>query len=298
MRVDLASAPVSWGILIKGMENVPPYNQVLDEIREAGYTGTELGAYGYLPLDPDLLRDELQRRGLQLLSSFVPITLVDPQSRPTQYDEAITTARFLSELGCEWMVLSDALFVDEVRSSRAGRIRPEDGLDEAGWERFTHHTNEFAWRMRDEFGLKTVFHPHCGTLIEAPWEVDTLLSRTDPDLVGLCLDTGHALYGGDDPVDLLHRWAPRVRYLHLKDCDRTILEQIRASEGDYFAGVRAGVFPELGQGSVDFTAFLAGLREHNFEGWAVVEQDILHGSGINPLESARRNLQYLKSVGF
>ncbi|HZS91718.1 MAG TPA: sugar phosphate isomerase/epimerase [Chloroflexota bacterium] len=298
MRVDLATAPVSWGILIKGMENVPPYPQVLDEMREAGYTGTELGAYGYLPLDPELLRSELRRRNLHLLSSFVPVTLVDPQSRPTQYEEAITTARFLAEMGCEWIVLSDALFVDEVRSRRAGRIRPEDGLDESGWQSVIHHTNAFGRRMRDEFGLKTVVHPHVGTFIEAPWEVDRLLSSTDPELVGLCLDTGHAIYGGDDPVALLERWAPRVRYLHLKDCDKTVLERIRASEGDYFAGVRSGVFPELGKGSVDFPGFLAGLRQHNFEGWAVVEQDILHGSGMNPLNSAKHNLHYLKSIGF
>jgi inosose dehydratase len=250
------------------MENVPPYPQVLDEMREAGYTGTELGAYGYLPLDPELLRSELRRRNLHLLSSFVPVTLVDPQSRPTQYEEAITTARFLAEMGCEWIVLSDALFVDEVRSRRAGRIRPEDGLDESGWQSVIHHTNAFGRRMRDEFGLKTVVHPHVGTFIEAPWEVDRLLSSTDPELVGLCLDTGHAIYGGDDPVALLERWAPRVRYLHLKDCDKTVLERIRASEGDYFAGVRSGVFPELGKGSVDFPGFLAGLRQHNFEGWA------------------------------
>ncbi len=298
MHIYLATAPVSWGVLLKDTPNVPPYPRVLDEIAAAGYTGTELGAYGYLPLDPELLRHELAQRGLHLLSSFVPINLVDPQRRPDEYEEGITSARFLATMGCEWIVLSDALFVDPRRAERAGRIRPEDGLDGEDWQRFVRHADEFARRMRDEFGLKTVYHPHVGAYVESLQEVDRLMEQTDPALLGLCLDTGHATYGGDDAVALYRRWAERVRYLHLKDCDRTVLERIRAAGGSYFDGVQAGVFPELGRGSVDFPALLAELTAHDFEGWAVVEQDILPEQGADALASAQRNRAYLRSIGF
>lgn len=298
MDIRLATAPVSWGVLLKDTPNVPPYPGVLDEIAAAGYSGTELGAYGYLPLDPDLLRNELEQRRLHLLSSFVPINLVDPRQRPDEYQEAITVAGFLSTMGCEWIVLSDALFVAPRRAERAGRIRPDDGLDAGQWDHFVRHTEEFARRMRDEFGLKTVYHPHVGAYVETPGEVDTLLERTDPALVGLCLDTGHATYGGDDPIALYRRWADRVRYLHLKDCDRAVLARIRSAGGSYFDGVQAGVFPELGQGSVDFPALLAELTARDFDGWAVVEQDVLPEQGGDPLASAQRNRAYLRSIGF
>jgi inosose dehydratase len=220
MHVELATGPVSWGVLLKDTPNVPPYAQVLDEMQAAGYMGTELGPYGYLPLQPGLLRRELAQRDLHLLSAFVPINLINPAARREEYEEGLTVACFLAEMGCEWIVLSDALFANERRARRAGCIRPEDGLDDAGWDSFTRNVQEFARRMRDELGLKTVHHPHVGAYVETPQEVDTLLSRTDPELIGLCLDTGHAVYGGDDPVTLYQRWAERVRYLHLKDVIR------------------------------------------------------------------------------
>jgi len=297
MEIRIATAPVSWGVLLKDTPHVPPWEQTLDEIQQAGYTGTELGPYSYLPLDQDLLKVELDQRGLTLLSAYVPINLRDPQLRPDEYQEGLTTARFLSQMGCEWLVLSDALFVDDHRANRAGRIRPEDGLSGADWQRFVQNTDDIARRVLDEFGLKTVYHPHVGAYVESPQEVDRFLADTDSDFVGLCLDTAHSMYGGDDPVDLCRRAGSRVRYLHLKECDRATLEEVRANEWDYFRAVEVGVFPELGQGSVDFAGMLEVLKELDYQGWAVVEQDILPETGADPLASARRNLDFLQEIG-
>jgi inosose dehydratase len=88
-----------------------------------------------------------------------------------------------------------------------------------------------------------------------------------------------------------------VRYLHLKDCSQPIRQRVLADGGDYFDGVKAGVFPELGKGSVDFPALLKVLDSLNFDGWAVVEQDILPGPSADPLAIAKRNLAYLRSIG-
>jgi inosose dehydratase len=297
MHIRLASAPVSWGVLLKDTPNVPPYGPVLDEIRAAGYAGTELGPYGYMPMQADRLRRELAERGLTLLSAYVQVNLSDPQANQAVYDEAMQVTHFLHEMGCQWMVLSDLLFAPDSRSKRAGRIRPEDGLQGQAWTAFVRNAQAFARQMREEYGLKTVYHPHVGAWVESPQEVDRFLSETDPDLIGLCLDTGHAMYGGDDPVDLCRRWGSRVRYLHLKDCSQPIRQRVLASDGDYFDGVKAGVFPELGKGSVDFPALLKVLDGLNFDGWAVVEQDILPGTGADPLASAKRNLAYLRSIG-
>ncbi len=297
MEIKLASAPVSWGVIMKDTPNVPPWEKVLKEISEAGYKGTELGPYDYLPQDKDALQARLDELGLSLLSAYVQINLVDPPARQEEYDETLATSQLLSEMDCEWVVLSDALFASDNRAARAGRVRPEDGLSGEEWKSFATNANAYGKLALEEYGLKAVYHPHVGAYVEAPEEVNRLLNDTDPAYVNLCLDTAHCMYGGGDPVDVCRRWSSRVKYLHLKECDKAVLDSIHANEWDYFKGVEVDVFPELGKGSVDFTGLLDVLKEMDYEGWAVVEQDIIPGSGIDPLASAKRNLAYLRETG-
>lgn len=297
MTVHIATAPVSWGVIMKDTPNVPPWKQVLTEIAEAGYTGTELGPYGFLPQDKALLQSTLDQLGLTLLSAFVQINLVDPSAKQDEYDETIRSSKLLSEFGCEWVVLSDALFVNENRARRAGRIRPEDGLTDEQWETFIQSANNYGKLALEEYGLKAVYHPHVGAWVETGEEVDRLMNETDDRYINLCLDTAHCMYGGDDPIDLARRWGSRIKYLHLKECDKAVLETVRANEWDYFKGVEENVFPELGKGSVDFPALLDVLNIMNYDGWAIVEQDILPDSGIDALECAKRNRAYLESIG-
>jgi inosose dehydratase len=298
MEIKIATAPVSWGVVMKDTPNVPPYSQVLDEMREAGYTGTELGPYGYLPQDKNQLHDELDSRGLHLLSAYVQVNFIDPHTQFEVYKEALTTVRLLSEMDCKLVTLSDSLFASNLRAERAGKVRPEDGLDGAGWSSFVKNVNEFAKMCDQDLGLKSAFHPHVGGWIETAEEVDRLMSETDATYVGMCPDTAHTVYGGHDPVKLISRWPDRIRQLHIKECDKAVLAEVLARDGDYFDGVTSNVFPELGKGSVDFQAFHKTLTEIDFSGWAVIEQDILPDSGINALESARYNLEFLKNAGW
>ena len=299
MNIRLATAPVSWGVLLKDTPNVPPWHQVLAEMQQSGYVGTELGPYGFLPLDKDLLQETLDKHGLTLLSAYVQIYFANPDFNPESYQETVTTAKFLSEMGCEWIVLSDLLLVDENRSKRAGRIRPEDGLQGDDWKAFVKNVDEFAQRALDEWGLKSAFHPHVGAFIETEAEVNRLMEETNPDVVGLCLDTAHLMYGGSDPVELTRKWGSRVNYLHLKECDGDKLQQVRDNEWDYFKGVEIGVFPEIGQGSVDFAGLLDVLKDINFDGWAIIEQDIIADDpNVNAMESAIRNREYLENLGY
>jgi len=297
MEIRIATAPVSWGVIMKDTPNVPPWKQVLTQIAEAGYNGTELGPYGFLPQDKALLQTTLGELGLTLLSAYVQINLVDIGAKQDEYDETMRTTKLLSELGCEWVVLSDALFFNKNRFQRAGRIRSEDGLTNEQWETFSKNANDYGKLALEEYGLRTVYHPHVGAWVEAGAEVDRLMNETDDKYVNLCLDTAHCMYGGDDPIDLSKRWGSRLTYLHLKECDKAVLDTVRANEWDYFKGVEMNVFPELGKGSVNFPALLDVLRDLDFDGWAIVEQDILPDSGINALESAKRNRAYLESIG-
>jgi len=295
MQVRIATAPVSWGVLMKDTPNVPPYSQVLDEIQEAGYVGTELGPYGYLPFDIPKLRDDLEGRGLTLTSAFTIFNFLAGQEDETVYREALETAQVLSAMGCQYIVLSDVLFVEDNRAARAGRIRREDSLGDAEWDQAAKNVDAFARVVYEEFGMKSAAHPHVGGYLETDFEIDALLERTDPELVGLCFDMAHIAYGGGDPVAVLDKWRDRAWYLHIKECNGEVREEVIGRGGDYYDGVSSGVFPELGRGTVDWHGINRILHEVGFDGWGTVEQDILPEMGIDALASAKRNRAFLET---
>ncbi|MCZ7573831.1 MAG: TIM barrel protein [Ardenticatenaceae bacterium] len=304
--IRVANAPCSWGRLeFEGLEGEwIGYQQMLDELVETGYTGTELGDWGFMPTDPTALRTELERRHLTLLGAFVPVALKDGEAHARGEAQALKVARLLAAVaGADnpFIVLADDNGGDPIRTKHAGRVTAELGLDEAGWRVFTQGAEQIARAVRDETGLRTVFHHHCAGYVETPEEIARFLEMTDPTLLGLVFDTGHYTYGAglgnDRPVRKgLDRFADRIWYVHFKDCHGGVAARARAEGWDYFEAVRHGVFCELGQGQVDFPAVVAWLRDHGYRGWIVVEQDVLPGMGT-PKESAWRNREYLASIG-
>jgi inosose dehydratase len=296
----IANAPCSWGVLeFDWAGPAPSFCRVLDEMRATGYAGTELGDWGFLPTNPEALRGELRRRDLALIGAFVPVPLTHEERHQGGVDAALRVARLICavEERPPFIILSDDTARHPDRTRLAGRIRPEQGLGERGWVALARGANLIARRVYDETGLRTVFHHHCATFVETSAEITELMRRTDPALVGLCLDTGHAMFGGGDPAAILSRWRDRVWHVHLKDCDPAIRARAAAGEWDYQQSVRAGVFCELGRGSVDFPGVLTQLRDTGYDGWLVVEQDVLPSMGT-PAESAGRNRSYLHSLGY
>jgi inosose dehydratase len=280
------------------MDRAAPFARVLDEMAGAGYAGTELGDWGFMPTDPARLREELARRNLALLGAFVPVRLADERAHAPGLASAVRTARLLAAASGERpvIVLADDNGTDARRTSHAGRIAPDESLSPAEWSTFAAGAERIARAVGAETGLRTVLHPHCAGFVETPWEVDELMTRTDPAVLGLCFDSGHAAYGGDDPVALCHRHAGRIWHVHFKDCDRSIAARARDEAWDYFKAVRHGVFCELGQGGVDFAALARTLQENGYDDWIVVEQDVLPGMG-SPADSAGRNRQFLLRLG-
>jgi inosose dehydratase len=297
----IGNAPCSWGVLeFEADASAAPaaYPQVLDEIRDTGYVGTELGDWGFMPTDPVRLRDEIAARRLELMAAFVPVPLARADAHVAGAAAAIRTAGLLRDAaGTDaFVVLADDNAAVPIRERHAGRIRSEHGLTDAEWATFAEGANRIARDVREATGLRTVFHPHCGGYVETPSEIDALMARTDPALLGLCFDTGHTLYGGGDPLAVLERHAPRVWHVHFKDCDTNVARTARDHELGYLAAVRSRLFSELGTGGVDFPAIVSALKRHGYQGWIVVEQDVFPGYG-SPAESARRNRQYLRSLG-
>jgi inosose dehydratase len=298
MPIKIASAPVSWGIYeFKGIEPKFPYTQVLDEIAGTGYTGMELGPWGYMPTDPDVLRAELEKRNLQLLSSFVPVKLVDANAHGEAEAFALMVGKLLAALGAQYVVLADDNGSVPELVQKAGK-RTGTMLSEAQWDVVGKGVNRIAQKIKDETGLGTVFHHHAGGYIETPEEVRELFKRTDADLVGLCLDTGHWHFGGGDALQAMQEYGERVWYLHLKDCDAAVHAKVRAENLNYMEAVAAGVFCELGKGVVDFPAVLAEMEKLGYDGWAIVEQDVLTDDKTAPKRISQANRDYLKSIGY
>lgn len=297
--IRVANAPCSWGALEFDLEGeTAGYARVLDEIRETGYNGTELGDWGFMPTDPKRLADELAARQLELLGAFVPVALANANKHATGCETARKTARLLRDAGFPdaRIVLADENGSDPRRTRHAGRIQPAHGLDDAAWKNFASGADRIAKAVRKETGLATVFHHHCAGYVETPEEISQLMARTDPDLVKLVLDTGHCAFGGGDPLAALKEFGPRITYMHFKDCHPGIADESRDKGWDYFESVKRGVFCELGKGGVDFPAVLEELCRQNYEGWIVVEQDVLPGMG-EPKTCARNNRAYLAQLG-
>jgi len=309
-QIRIANAPCSWGSLeFEGLEGKAiPYGQMLDELAATGYLGTELGDWGYMPTDPQRLSDELTRRGLMMLGAFVPVALKDAAAHEAGVAESVKIAHLLASVAekgkyeqLPFLALADDNGTDAVRTANAGRTSGEMSLTDRQWKVFARGAEHVAREVKLRTGLSTVFHHHCAGFVERPDEIARLLDMTDPDVLGLVFDTGHYAYGStnNDPsvvIEGLDRFAERIWYMHFKDCHPEVADSARGRGWDYFEAVRRGVFCELGQGCVDFPAVLNWLRQRDYDGWVVVEQDVLPGMG-SPKQSALRNRQYLRAKG-
>jgi inosose dehydratase len=299
MSMQVASAPVSWGI----MENIaPPENysadRVLDEIAEAGYSGTELGPYGFLPTTPGELLAALSKRKLTLCSAFIEMDLGNAARLEAGIATVLTSAKLISQAGARLLVLSDE--ITPARNAAAGR--PEVGNSLAWNDSELRNAKVAIGKIIDEcrtLGLRVAFHHHVGTHVETPEEIDKLFSLFSPADLGLCLDTGHYVYGGGDVLTYLERHVSRVWCVHLKDIYADKLSEARQQKLNFHDAVRHGVFAPLGKGSIDFSRVLALLKKGNFEGWLVVEADVLPG-GVGteaPLANAVAARELLRAHG-
>lgn len=299
--IKIANAPCSWGALEFDLEEKSEeigFEQVLDEIKETGYIGTELGDWGYMPTDPVQLRKEIENRGLELLGAFVPVALADVSKHDDGVLAALNVSKLMHSAGYEkaFIVLADDNGSIPERTQNAGRIESNMGLSDAQWRDYAHGAEKIAKAVKKAFGIRTVFHHHCAGYVETPQEIDKLLSLTDPKLLGLCLDMGHYAFGGGDPVEALRTYSDRIWHVHFKDFDPEIAKISKEANGDYFDAIKRGVFCELGKGGVDFEAIVALLFQIGYHDWIVVEQDILPGMG-NPKNCAQSNRDYITKLG-
>ena len=284
----IAAAPISWGICeVPGWGAMLPPERVLAEMRSLGLPATELGAPGFLPEAPADLTALLARYDLALVGGFVPLVLQDPAERPRMLERATQVADLFAAAGATRFVT--ALVQDDAWS------RPVT-LDADGMKRVAEglaRVDEICARA----GLLQVLHPHVGTLVETASDIDLALEHTD---VAWCLDTGHVVAGGVDPVAFAKTQADRVGHVHLKDVATATAQRVLNRELSLVAGVQEGLFTVLGEGDVPVDEVVLTLEEQGYQGWYVLEQDTalaeLPAENGGPIRDVERCLDYLRST--
>jgi inosose dehydratase len=302
--IVVANAPVSYGAfeLTVGIDpNVPDASMVLDEVAGAGYAGIDLGPVGYLG-DRDTLAGALEKRGLMLCGGFFELPFSDPAAMPAAirglgelfdvFDSVPPPRGRLKPMP----TLADAgSDLRRARPCQAARDRSL-GFDAEGWKRFAEGVEMAVATCRGR-GYEATLHHEPGTHIEAEWEIAKALELTS---IGLCLDTGHLLLGGGDPMRALSEWGDRINHVHLKDARQAIVDQIVREAAPVAEIWRRRAFCRLGEGDLMIDAVLERLRDH-YTGWLVVEQDVLpdpdRESG-RPALDQRANREFLRARGF
>jgi inosose dehydratase len=269
----LASAPCTWGVWERTVERpdlIPP-DRMLAAVRELGYEGIELGPPGYLGDGPDAVARLLAEYGPELAGAFAPLRIADADGFADDLAFLDATVEILAGAGATGPLVI-AADENDARLAVAGRpeARSATSLSPDELRRAAERVELAARRALDR-GVVATFHPHTGTWIESAEEVAALLDATDPDVVKLCVDTGHAVVGGSDPAELVRATRERIAHVHLKDVDPAVLALVRSQELTVEQAWERGLFCPFGEGAVDFAAVLAALE--GYDGWLVVEQD-------------------------
>ncbi len=280
----IGNAPCSWGI------NYPTGNAIswqtyLDEVAAAGYRGTELGPFGFLPKDKAVLGPELETRGLTLIGATHVHLFGERERAPELMATLRELAPLLADLGAKHLVI-----MDESAWYPAGK---EGVLDETGRRGLLATVREAQAVIEGEFGLKASFHPHVGTAVQFESQIDRLLEETEIDL---CFDTGHHAFWDQDPLTYMKKVWGRIAYMHLKNVDGSVRQRVLDRQLTIDASYGAGVMAPLPDGAVDIQAIMSFLEAQGFGGPVVVEQDVAENASETPLQLAKRNLDYVRAI--
>ena len=287
--MKLAGAPITWGICeVPGWGVQLPPERVLDEVALLGLSGMELGPPGFLPGDGAEVRAALGRRGLRLAGGFVTAVLHQTDQRTRALADIERQAALLARAGADVLVLAAAF-------GHTGYDRSAE-LSEPEWD-LLFEGLDAACAVGSRHGLATVLHPHYGTAVERAHQVARIVNRSD---IGLCIDTGHLMVGGADPVEVVRTAGSRIAHVHLKDVDAGLAARVRSGALGYRDAVRCGMYRPLGDGDVDLPAVLEQLTVRGYAGWYVLEQDVVldgaPAAGAGPLAAAARSIDFLTRI--
>ena len=288
-KVKLGIAPIAWtndDMPDLGAENT--FEQCVSEMALAGFTGCEVG--NKYPKDPAVLRKALELRGMEICNQWFSGFLL---TRPFEEVEAAFRSQlvFLQAMGAKIIGMSEQSY------SVQGQLNtPIFGhkyvMNDEEWKIFLDGMNRLGRIAKEEYGIALTFHHHMGTVVQDPDEVERMMEGTDPEYVSLLYDSGHFAYCGADPLEMVKKYAGRIRHVHLKDIRPEIVEQVRRENRSFLDGVRMGAFTIPGDGCIDFDPIFRTLEEAGYEGYLLVEAE-QDPAKANPLEYAIRARRYI-----
>ena len=296
MTIRIGNAPCSWGIEFASDPAYPKWQSVLQQCADAGYKGIELGPIGYMPEEPEILRQELLKNDLEIIGGVVFRAFHDPDMWDDVMDASKRTCEALVAHGAQHLVLIDS--ISPRRAPTAGRADEAEQMDKSEWTAYRDRIATVAKMGAEEYGLTVGIHAHAAGFMDFEPELDRLLNEVDESILKICFDTGHHSYAGFDPVAFMKRNMSRISYMHFKDIDPVVKADVVENRTDFYKACSQGIFCNLGEGDVDFPAVRQLLLDHGFEGWCTVEQDCDPSLPGTPLEDARANREYLQSIGF
>ncbi|NUR06835.1 MAG: TIM barrel protein [Nocardioidaceae bacterium] len=293
-QLRLGTAPDSWGVWFPSDPHQVTWDAYLDEIAAVGYVYTELGPQGFMPQDPSHLQDELDRRGLTVCGGTVFAGL---HKGKEALDKAIREfsqeARLLSAVGAEYLVHLPEQYTDQ----HSGQSTESSDLDTEQWKNLVTGTDQLARVLLEEHGVKLVFHPHADTHVDTQDRIERFLDDTDPDLVNLCLDTGHVAYCEGDNLEIVQRYPERVTYVHLKSVDPVVRARALAEKMPLSESVKLGIMCEPPYGEPDMPPLLEALGRLDREIFAVIEQDLYPVEPHIPMPIGARTAGYYVGCG-
>ena len=293
MSIRVGIAPDSWGVWMPSHSSQPPWWRCLDEMKISGYEGCEIGPWGYMPnKEPEVLKNAFDSRDLKLVGATVGGNYLDDESVSGMLDE-------INSISCLLKYFSDAKYIvllpPMYTNLETGKLEMSKNLNDKEWRKYCENVERCSERC-SKYGYEGLFHPHVDSHVQTEEEIDRFLKDTN---VNLCFDTGHHVYGGGNPIEYYRKNKDRIPYIHIKDCDLDIKRKMDSEGWSFSKAVVEGIMVEPGNGSVDFREFYNVLKETDYDGWCVVEQDLFPVKSHDiPLKKAITGRENLRKAGF
>ena len=293
-RLTLGTAPDSWGVWFAKDPQQVGWRQYLDEVANAGYVWTELGPQGFLPQDPQQLRDELDQRGLKVCGGTVFAGLhKGKEALAKAIREFSQEAKLLTEVGAKYLIQLPEQYTD----MHTGAVSSPPTWTRNSGRTWSSGTNELGRVLYEEFGVELVFHPHADTHVDTQDRIEEFLKDTDPQFVNLCLDTGHIAYCGGDNLQIIERAPERITYVHFKLVDPEIRERVQREKLSLAEAVPLGIMVEPPYGEPKVPALLDALAGLDRDLFVVIEQDLYPIASHLPLAIQARAAGYFTALG-
>lgn len=306
MAFQICGAPCCWGIELPIRPELPGWKRVLSEAGQAGYSAIELGPYGYLPLDVDVVTEELNKNHISIVAGTIFHDLIDPANQEYVLKAVDDICSLITKLPplkqhegqkfpTPYMTIMD--WGHDERDYGAGHYDTSPRLSGDEWKQFMKHLRAVCDRA-NSYGVRPVIHPHAGSYIEFSDEIEAVVRDIPYEVAGLCLDTGHLYYSGMDPVEYLKKYKDRLDYVHFKDVNETVYREVMQEHIRFFEGCAKGAMCPIGTGCLDYPAIKQALLDIGYSGYITIEQERDPKNADTTLADVKASVDYLKSVGY